>query len=88
MSGKNRKYNNPEKKPVQKSVKHVPQAKVAINPDYPPWLIYALLGGILVITFWCYHLSLSNQFTNWDDGLYIYENPYIKNLSANLHKYY
>jgi protein O-mannosyl-transferase len=85
MSGKNPKYNKPVKKAGQKLAKPVPQVKAAI-PDYPPWHNYALLGGILLITFWCYHYTLSNQFTNWDDGLYIYENPYIKNLSANLNK--
>ena len=86
MSGKNHKYNKPVKKMAQRVAKPVSQVKVSLNPDYPSWLNYALLGGILLLTFWCYHLTLSNQFTNWDDGLYIYENPYIKNLSANLHK--
>lgn len=84
MSSKKQKYNQPVKKPVQKTVKQAPQAKVALNPEYPTWLNYALLGGILLITFWCYHLSLSNQFTNWDDGLYVYDNAFIKNMSANL----
>ncbi len=82
MSGKNQKYNKPVKKPEQKSPQAVPKVKVALKPEYPSWLNSALLGGILVVTFWCYHYSLSNQFTNWDDGLYVYENSYIKNLSS------
>ncbi len=85
MSGKNQKYNKPSGKTTQKGAQPVPKVKVAILPEYPVWLNYALLGGILIITYWCYHLTLHNQFTNWDDGLYIYENAYIKNLSANLH---
>jgi tetratricopeptide (TPR) repeat protein len=85
MSGKNQKYNKPVQKPVQKGKQPIPKAKVPLLPEYPPWLNYALLGGILIITFWCYHLTLNNQFTNWDDGLYVYENSFIKNLnSANI----
>ncbi|HTB32353.1 MAG TPA: tetratricopeptide repeat protein [Bacteroidia bacterium] len=82
MSGKNPKYNKPVKKPEQRSTQSTPKVKIAINPEYPDWLNYAILGGILLITFWCYHATLYNQFTNWDDGLYIYENPFIKNLSS------
>src|SRR3984885_4207660 len=85
MSAKNQKYNKPIKKPEQKGTKPVPKVAVSLAPEYPPWLNYALLAGILLLTFWCYHATLYNQFTNWDDGLYIYENPFIKNLSsANL----
>ncbi|HTA27079.1 MAG TPA: tetratricopeptide repeat protein [Bacteroidia bacterium] len=85
MSAKTQKYNKPTGKPAPKGSQQVPKVKVALPPEYPVWLHYALLGGVLIITYWCYHLTLHNQFTNWDDGLYIYENAYIKNLSANLH---
>ncbi len=85
MSAKNQKYNKPASKSVQKGNQQVPKVKAVLSPEYPVWLNYALLGGVLIITYWCYHLTLHNQFTNWDDGLYIYENAYIKNMSANLH---
>ena len=87
MSNKPKKYNKPTKKPTQNTAaKPIPKVKVATKLQYPEWLNYSIVGGILLVTFWCYHYSLHNHFTNWDDGLYIYENAYIKNLSANLHK--
>ena len=85
MSGKNPKYNKPVQKPLQKVKQPIPKAKIQLAPEYPWWVNYAILGGILLVTFWCYHYTLGNKFTNWDDGLYVYENSYIKNLnSANI----
>jgi protein O-mannosyl-transferase len=80
MSGKNPKYNKPVKKPVKAANSRQPIANS--RSEYPVWLNYALLGGILLLVFWCYHYSLNNQFTNWDDGVYIYDNPFVKNLSS------
>jgi len=50
-------------------------------------LLWALPLGIALLTFICYHYSLSNQFTNWDDERFIPENIFIKSFSAaNLNK--
>lgn len=46
-----------------------------------PAMKFGLLFVVLVATFLCYKYSLNNQFTNWDDGLYVETNPYIKNLT-------
>src|ERR1035441_3530581 len=53
-----------------------------IQPKKPGWLKYTLLGGICIITFWCYHYSLGNEFTSWDDNRFIVENIFIKSFSA------
>jgi protein O-mannosyl-transferase len=82
MSAKNQKNIKPGNKPEQKGKQAVPKVRVALKQEYPDWLNYGLLGGVLLVTFWCYHATLHNQFTNWDDGLYIYENSFIKNLSS------
>ncbi len=37
-----------------------------------------ILAGICILTFFCFHNSLYNQFTNWDDDYNITLNPYIK----------
>jgi len=68
---KNRKYTNQVQKPEQRGAEAV----------YSSLLNYVLLSSIIVITFWCYHYSVNNQFTNWDDEVYVTENPFIKNLS-------
>jgi len=83
MPNKNSKYNQPAQKPVQKTGKPATQVKGMSIPEYPFWLNYAIIGSVLLVTFWCYHYSLDNHFTNWDDGLYIYENSFIKNLSPD-----
>jgi len=45
-------------------------------------LRWALPLGIALLTFLCYHYSLGNQFTNWDDGRLISENIFIKSFSG------
>lgn len=39
------------------------------------------LLAILAITFVVFYPSIGNEFTNWDDQDYVYENPYISNLT-------
>jgi tetratricopeptide (TPR) repeat protein len=46
-------------------------------------LKYGLLCLIAAVTFLCYSPTLQNQFTNWDDNVYLIDNPYIKNLTAD-----
>lgn len=85
MSQKNQKYIKPSFKSPTKGKQPAPKAKVVTKQEYPVWLNYAILGAVLLITFICYHFTLSNEFTNWDDGVYLYENSFVKNLSpANL----
>jgi tetratricopeptide (TPR) repeat protein len=42
-------------------------------------IIFAL--AILVITFLTYSYTLQNQFTNWDDNVYVTNDPYIKSIT-------
>jgi protein O-mannosyl-transferase len=74
MRTKSQKYYKPIKKPEQRSTKTITK----IKPGYFFWLKYALLCGILIVTFWCYHYSLGNEFTNFDDERFITENMFIK----------
>lgn len=41
------------------------------------------LCGILLLTFFTLYPSLKNGFTNWDDNVYIAENPLITDLSGD-----
>lgn len=45
---------------------------------YKPYILLS----ICVITFICFNRSLTNQFTSWDDDVYIPKNPYIKALTT------
>jgi protein O-mannosyl-transferase len=81
-NGKNQNYNKPGQ-----IVAKTGHSKRTVSYDtwYAYWLKYILVGFIFVITFWCYHNSLDNQFTNWDDNRFINENIFIKSFSsANL----
>ncbi|HTB32354.1 MAG TPA: tetratricopeptide repeat protein [Bacteroidia bacterium] len=71
MSGKNQKNNRPSPKPVATKIQ---DGSVSYK--------WGLLAGVLLITFCCYFYSLSNQFTNWDDGYYVVKNQFIKSLSS------
>ena len=42
--------------------------------------------SVAVITFTVYLPSLRNGFVNWDDGDYVYENTFIRQLDVNLLK--
>jgi protein O-mannosyl-transferase len=45
-------------------------------------LRWVLPLGIAIVTFLCYHYSVGNQFTNWDDERFIPQNIFIKSFSA------
>ncbi len=50
-------------------------------------LLWALPLGIVIVTFLCYHYSIHNEFTNWDDTRLVPQNIFIKSFSAaNLKK--
>ena len=44
-------------------------------------LKYALLCFTAIVTFLCYSRTLHNTFTNWDDDVYLTDNPYVKSLT-------
>src|SRR5215510_5548997 len=48
---------------------------------------WSFLGLVVLLTFLLYLGSLPKEFTNWDDGQYITNNPLIRSLSlSNLNK--
>ncbi len=50
-----------------------------MNPDSrnrAPWYCLAIVGLVVAV----FHGSLGNDFVNWDDPMFIYENPRIQSL--------
>ncbi len=85
MGVASKKYTTQVKKTGHKGGKEPLKTKAVLKSESPFWLKYALLGGIIMVTFWCYHYSLGNEFTNWDDDRFVTQNDFIKSLSpANL----
>jgi protein O-mannosyl-transferase len=54
-----------------------------LKKQYPRNMLfsYRLIGVILVLAAWVYIPLFRNHLTNWDDRVYITDNPYIKNFS-------
>jgi len=48
---------------------------------------YYLAASISLLTFIVYLTSLKNAFVDWDDGLYIFENPHIRSLDLTFLKW-
>ena len=48
---------------------------------------YYLAGSVALITFLVYLTALRNDFVNWDDDIYVYENPYIRSLTPAFFKW-
>jgi len=73
-----------KKKPIQKKgpvkrVKVKPKVKASDLIDFKnvPSLIWAFLAAILIATTAAYWGSLDNGFVNWDDEVYVVDNPNI-----------
>ncbi len=83
MNESNQKYNKPGKKPEYKGAQAAPKAKPAVAVELPPWFNAALLGGVGILIFLCFHYSLHNRFLNWDDWIYVTKDPYITTFTAS-----
>lgn len=87
MGTGNKKYKKPQpviKPAPMQNRKQQASGTLPLRPNSGRFRLI-LIAGIAIITFFTYSYTLHNQFTNWDDGLYIDSNPYIKNLThANL----
>jgi len=86
MSPNNKKYKKPVSKPqVQAVAAQSPTAKQykggPVKIKFTN-LHYILIAIVVAATFYCYKGTLNNQFTNWDDGLYVETDSYIKNLTS------
>lgn len=54
----------------------------AVLPDLPSWkIVAAIVVGFFALTLGIYGQSLSNEFVRWDDGMLIYENPSIREIT-------
>ncbi|MDQ5985399.1 MAG: hypothetical protein CSYNP_01109 [Syntrophus sp. SKADARSKE-3] len=51
------------------------------SKKYLPHMIALLV--IVLLTFVSFYPALKGEFTNWDDNIYIQDNPYIQSISAN-----
>lgn len=48
---------------------------------------YYLASSISILTFIVYLTSIKNDFVDWDDGLYIFENPHIRSFNLTFLKW-
>ena len=48
---------------------------------------YYLAASVALITFIIYLPDLRNEFVNWDDAIYVYENPYIGSFTVDFFRW-
>lgn len=58
-----------------KGIKQVPKSK-----SYP-WMKWAILAVICIVTFVSFRYTLDNLLTNWDDDVYVTHDKYIESFS-------
>jgi hypothetical protein len=49
--------------------------------------LWATASLIAIITLFVYLPALENDFVNWDDEMYVYENPHIKTIDSEFIKW-
>ncbi|HTA27078.1 MAG TPA: tetratricopeptide repeat protein [Bacteroidia bacterium] len=74
---------NIQKKPAANAVKPKEQVQVKPSSMNSRDMNLALLAGVSIITFICFHYTLHNQFLNWDDWIYVTKDKYITSFSAS-----
>ncbi len=51
-------------------------------PALPSWrVLLGIIAGFFALTFLIYGWSLKDEFVRWDDGMLVYENPAIREIS-------
>jgi len=78
-----------KKKPQQKNIPKQDLAKPAKVNNQPKvelqkkglslWILLTIAAGILAITYFAYQPALDNDFVDWDDNVYVVENPLVRN---------
>jgi hypothetical protein len=78
-----------KKKPQQKNTPKQDLAKPAKVNNQPKvelqkkglslWILLTIAAGILAITYFAYQPALDNDFVDWDDNVYVVENPLVRN---------
>ena len=78
-----------KKKPQQKNIPKQDLAKPAKVNNQPKvelqkkglslWILLTIAAAILAITYFAYQPALDNDFVDWDDNVYVVENPLVRN---------
>ena len=67
-------------KPTIASAVPPPQQEIKLERNSRLNIIIPIV--IAVVTFICFHRALQNQFLNWDDGIYVTNDPYITKMTG------
>lgn len=71
-----------ERKGIKKSKRQIHSTPIVIQKkNNSGWINWLLISIIAVAIFFIYKSCFSAALTNWDEGIYVQKNPYIKDLS-------
>jgi protein O-mannosyl-transferase len=75
-----------DKKKNKEIKKSKPQKQVVAKQRSGISLVYACIAIITIVTYFVFSPSLDDGFTNWDDQVYVQQNPLVVNNSVPLVK--
>ncbi|MFZ4548005.1 MAG: tetratricopeptide repeat protein [Bacteroidales bacterium] len=82
---------------MKQNSKTINQKPIAIKPQVkkkglvskqPNWHVFIVITILLLTTWLLYKPTLGYDFTNWDDPVYVLENPHVKKLNSESIKYF
>lgn len=84
MSKEKPQHKNSPKQDLKKSAASQHIAKQTISTIAPAksfslWLLLLIAAGLMAITYIAYEPALDNDFVNWDDNIYVIDNPLVRN---------
>src|SRR5262245_10717396 len=59
----------------------LPTVSSASNSNITLWLPWAVATVLVVVTLAVFGQLYSHEFVLWDDGLHVFENPYLQSLT-------
>jgi len=68
------------KKLIQNNFYKYRKPQKVVGTNVKSYSHYLIITGILILTFLLFRPSLNNKLTNFDDDVYVTENPYIHEL--------
>jgi Tfp pilus assembly protein PilF len=74
-------------KTTEPGIAELEDKQIRIASKSTPLNLIIIAALVAIVTFIVYLPALQNDFVNWDDRVYIYENPHIRSFDLHMLKY-
>jgi protein O-mannosyl-transferase len=84
MSKKKPQQNNiPKQEQKNSAIIQNKSKQAGLNPEpargFSIWILLLIAAGIMALTYIAYQPALDNDFVDWDDNVYVIDNPLVRN---------